>query len=50
MRFFDDLADTEIAESLGCRLGTVRSLISRGLSALREQTERDEAIDHLEGR
>jgi len=36
MRFFHDLNDDEIAESLNCRIGTVRSLISRGLSALRE--------------
>ena len=50
MRFFDDLADDEIAESLGCRLGTVRSLISRGLSALRQQTERDRAMNRAEGR
>jgi RNA polymerase sigma-70 factor (sigma-E family) len=50
MRFFDDLADDEIAESLGCRLGTVRSLISRGLAALRQQTERDRAVNRAEGR
>lgn len=36
LRYFDDLADDEIAEALHCRAGTVRSLISRGLSALRE--------------
>jgi RNA polymerase sigma-70 factor (sigma-E family) len=35
LRFYDDLPDEEIAEALGARLGTVRSLISRGLSALR---------------
>jgi RNA polymerase sigma-70 factor (sigma-E family) len=45
MRFFDDLADEEIAGSLGCRLGTVRSLISRGLAALREQTLRESAVN-----
>ena len=48
MRYFEDLADPEIAQSLGCRLGTVRSLISRGLAALRDQTERDRVIN-LEG-
>jgi RNA polymerase sigma-70 factor (sigma-E family) len=48
MRYFEDLADPEIAESLGCRLGTVRSLISRGLAALREKTERDR-VSNLEG-
>lgn len=45
MRFFDDLTDAEIAESLGCRLGTVRSLISRGLAALRDQTMRERAVN-----
>ena len=38
MRFFHDWADGEIADALGCRPGTVRSLISRGLAAMREQT------------
>jgi RNA polymerase sigma-70 factor (sigma-E family) len=35
LRFFHDWTDDEIAEALGCRLGTVRSLISRGLAAMR---------------
>jgi len=36
LRFFHDLADDQVAEALDCRVGTVRSLISRALSALRE--------------
>ena len=39
LRFFEDLTDGEIAETLECRQGTVRSLISRGLAALREQLD-----------
>lgn len=35
LRFYEDLDDGEIAEILGCATGTVRSHISRGLSALR---------------
>ena len=35
LRFYDDLPDDQIGEVLGCRPGTVRSLISRGLVALR---------------
>ena len=35
LRYFHDQSDAEIAESLDCRLGTVRSLISRGLATLR---------------
>lgn len=37
LRYFDDLPDEEIADTLGCRVGTVRSLISRGLASLRER-------------
>ncbi|MGI8666951.1 MAG: SigE family RNA polymerase sigma factor [Jatrophihabitans sp.] len=35
LRFFHDLPDGEVAQVLDCRVGTVRSLISRSLSALR---------------
>jgi DNA-directed RNA polymerase specialized sigma24 family protein len=36
LRFFEDMSDEESAAALGCRVGTVRSLISRGLATLRE--------------
>jgi RNA polymerase sigma-70 factor (sigma-E family) len=39
MRFFHDLPDEQIGTALGCRVGTVRSLVSRGLSAMREQSD-----------
>lgn len=42
MRYFHDLPDGEIAAALGCREGTVRSLISRGLAAMREHTDASE--------
>jgi RNA polymerase sigma-70 factor (sigma-E family) len=35
LRFFHDLPDDEVAGVLECRVGTVRSLISRALSTLR---------------
>lgn len=35
LRFYDDLPDDEIAAALHARPGTVRSLISRGLTTLR---------------
>jgi len=35
LRFFHDLPDDEVAATLDCRVGTVRSLISRALAALR---------------
>ena len=40
LRFYDDLSDAQIAADLGCRQGTVRSIVSRGLAALRAETER----------
>lgn len=36
LRYYEDLPEREIAEALGCRPGTVKSLLSRSLSALRE--------------
>jgi RNA polymerase sigma-70 factor (sigma-E family) len=35
LRYYLDLDDAEIAATLGCRPGTVRSAISRGLATLR---------------
>jgi RNA polymerase sigma-70 factor (sigma-E family) len=35
LRYYEDLSNVEIAELLGCRPGTVRSHVSRALSALR---------------
>jgi DNA-directed RNA polymerase specialized sigma24 family protein len=37
MRFYEDLSEAEIARVLGCRLGTVKSSLHRGLSKLREE-------------
>lgn len=39
LRFFCDLPDEETATLLGCAPGTVRSLVSRGLGALRASVE-----------
>jgi RNA polymerase sigma-70 factor (sigma-E family) len=35
LRYYEDLSDDDIATALGCRVGTVRSSISRGLATLR---------------
>jgi DNA-directed RNA polymerase specialized sigma24 family protein len=35
LRYYEGLADDEIAALLGCREATVRSLASRGLAAMR---------------
>ncbi len=37
LRFYEDLPERQIAEILRCPVGTVKSLISRGLNALRKQ-------------
>ncbi len=39
LRFYEDMPDAAIADFIGAREGTVRSLASRGLAALREQPE-----------
>jgi RNA polymerase sigma-70 factor (sigma-E family) len=38
LRYYLDLPDDEIAELLGCRPGTVRSLVHRALATLKEAT------------
>jgi RNA polymerase sigma factor (sigma-70 family) len=35
LRYYEDLPDHQIAEILRCRPGTVRSLVTRGVRALR---------------
>nr|WP_326562027.1 SigE family RNA polymerase sigma factor [Micromonospora sp. NBC_01796] len=37
LRFYEDLPDAEIAEVLGCAVGTVRASISRALATLRAE-------------
>ena len=39
LRFYAGLPDADIADALGCRPGTVASLVHRGLAALREVIE-----------
>ena len=39
LRYYEDLPESQIAQLLGCRPATVRSLVSRGLHALRETPE-----------
>jgi len=44
LRYVHDLDDHAIAAALGCRRGTVRSLLSRGLSTLREQADPEDRM------
>jgi RNA polymerase sigma factor (sigma-70 family) len=39
LRYYEDRPEAEIAELLGCRPATVRSLVHRGLSTLRTALE-----------
>ncbi len=41
LRYYGDLSVAEVAETLGCPLGTAKSLIHRGLLALRSSMEGD---------
>jgi RNA polymerase sigma factor (sigma-70 family) len=40
LRYYEDLSEAEIAEALGCRPGTVKSLAVRALTRLRKDIER----------
>ena len=39
LRYFNDMPEAEIADALGCSVGTVKSQVSRGLARLRDITE-----------
>jgi RNA polymerase sigma-70 factor (sigma-E family) len=39
LRYYEDLQESQIAELLSCRPATVRSLVARGLEALRQVPE-----------
>jgi RNA polymerase sigma-70 factor (sigma-E family) len=42
LRFYEDLPEEEIADALRCRRGTVRSLVSRGMAAMRSNLRGDD--------
>ena len=42
LRFYEDLSEAQTAEIIGCRPGTVKSLVSRALVVLRNEIGSDE--------
>jgi RNA polymerase sigma-70 factor (sigma-E family) len=42
LRFYEDLSEAVTADVMACPVGTVKSLVSRGLQRLRERVPRDE--------
>jgi RNA polymerase sigma factor (sigma-70 family) len=40
LRYYEDLTEAQTAEVLGCAVGTVKSLVSRGLDRLRTEIPR----------
>lgn len=40
LRFYEDLSLAEVAQTLGCRPGTAKSLVHRGLASLKEVLEK----------
>ena len=44
LRFYEDLTERQTAKALGCAVGTVKSLVFRGLQTLKEEI-RDEERD-----
>lgn len=47
LRYYEDVPDAQIADLLGCRAATVRSLVARGLAGLRGVVE--ETADTRDG-
>jgi RNA polymerase sigma factor (sigma-70 family) len=45
LRHFEEMSEAEMAETLHCRAGTVKSRLSRAMARLRREIERDEVRD-----
>jgi RNA polymerase sigma-70 factor (sigma-E family) len=46
LRYYEDLPESRVAELLGCRPGTVKSLVSRGFAAMRTAMGRELERNH----
>jgi RNA polymerase sigma-70 factor (ECF subfamily) len=45
LRYFEEMTEREMAETLDCRLGTVKSRLSRAMGRLRAELDRSETHD-----
>ncbi|HET6691765.1 MAG TPA: sigma-70 family RNA polymerase sigma factor [Miltoncostaeaceae bacterium] len=50
LRYVHDLSDADVADALGCRVGTAASLLSRARATLRDDPGLRGLIDHDPGR
>jgi RNA polymerase sigma factor (sigma-70 family) len=49
LRYYEDLSEAQVAEVLGCSVGTVKSLVSRGVAVLRGTVDRDDGGESSDG-
>jgi RNA polymerase sigma-70 factor (sigma-E family) len=51
LRYWEELSEAEAANAMGCSVGTVKSVVSRGLRRLRELSEpaSEFQVDHADG-
>lgn len=47
LRYFDDLSEAEVADVMGCSVGTVKSTTSRALGRLRREVEGTGAVSDI---
>jgi RNA polymerase sigma-70 factor (sigma-E family) len=43
LRYYEDMSEVDTAEALGVAVGTIKSMVSRGMDRLREELSRDDA-------
>ena len=49
LRVFDDLSEAQVAEVLGCAVGTVKSTMARAVARLREDPRLGELLEREAG-
>ncbi len=44
LRYLEDLSEAQVADALGCSVGTVKSSASRGLTRLQDELASDRSL------